>query len=101
MKNLLKILRSFFPRKLPIGMSSFNSWVDDIVLVSGLPNNESVRKLAANFILSIHSDVAYMSIRRVSNLLVKAAANQVAIEVLHPKGLNEIKTTTEASSSLV
>jgi hypothetical protein len=77
-------LRSFLPRKLPIGMSTFNQWVADVVRLSGLPNNESVRRVSAEFILKLPPALAYLSLRKVSNQLIKAAANQVAVEVLRP-----------------
>lgn len=86
MKKLLKlsllVVTSFFPRKLPIGMTKFNEWVQDIVLISGLPNNSTTRGLAATFILQIPPNIGYISIRRVSDMLVKAAANQVGAEVI-------------------
>src|ERR1700691_5872420 len=80
--RLLKILLSFLPRKLPTGMTSFNSWVKDIIVISGLPDNDSTRKVSAMFVLQVPPSIGYMSIRKVSNILVKAAANQVAVEVL-------------------
>lgn len=65
-------------------MTSFNKWVADIVRLSGLPNNESVRKVAADFILRLPPALAYLPIRKVANQLIKAAANQVALEVVRP-----------------
>jgi len=82
LKRMLRLLKSFFPRKLPIGMTSFNKWIDDIIFVSGLPDNKSTRQLAANFILHAPPTVTYMSIRKISGLLARAASYQVAAEIV-------------------
>lgn len=73
---------SLFPRKLPIGRTTFNAWVTDIIALSGLPDNDSVRNLAARFILALPPALGYLSIRKVSNQLIKAAANQTASEII-------------------
>lgn len=93
LKKLLKHLKSFLPRKLPIGMSSFQAWLDDVLYLSGLPDNESTRKVAATLILKLPPGLAYLSIRKISNQLIKAAANQVAVELLRPQ--SESKDTAK------
>lgn len=99
---MIRILNSFFPRKLPIGMTAFNVWVADVVALSGLPNNESTRRVAAMFILQLPPALAYLSIRKVSNQLIKAAANQVAAEVLRPPDVIQgIKAVPDAPSEVV
>lgn len=82
LQQLLKVLSSFLPRRLPIGMKEFESWVYDIIRLSKLPDNASTRRVAALFILQVPPQVGYMSIRRVSNMLIKAASNQVASDVI-------------------
>jgi hypothetical protein len=72
-------------------MSSFNSWVDEVVYISGLPNNESTKRVAAGFIFRLPASVYFLSTRHVAKQLVKAAAYQVAQEVL--KTANETKAT--------
>lgn len=94
MKYLSKWLLSFIPRKLPIGKTSFYTWIDDVVYVSGLPNNTSTRRVASMFILQLPPALAYLSIRKVSNQLIKAAANQVAAEVL-----KDVEEQSKSSSS--
>ena len=93
-------LTSFIPRRLPIGLTSFNRWVEDVVILSGLPNNASTRRVAAMFILSLPPTWGYASLRRISNQLIKAAANQVASEVLKEGQVNGPETTKEASTVL-
>jgi hypothetical protein len=82
LKRLLKRLASYLPRPLPTGMTAFNQWVEEIIWLSGLPNNASTRKAAASFILQLRPNVGWISLHMTVRLLVKAAANQVALEVL-------------------
>lgn len=90
---LLLRLKSYFKRPLPKGMKEFEQWVSDIVALSGLPDNASTRRVAATFILHTPSNVARLSLRFVSNMLVKAAANQVAAQVV-----KDYETEERASS---
>lgn len=101
MKLLLKHLRSFIPRRLPTGMKSFNSWVDDMIAVSGLPNNETIRKAAATFLFRLPPTTGYIALRKMSNQLVKIANNQVAMEVLKGTNANEQQEFPKAKEPLV
>jgi hypothetical protein len=82
LRILIEVIKSFFPRRLPTGMPSFDAWVADIITVSGLPDNNSTRRTAAEFIFKVRPEIGYMPLRVVSNMLIKAAANQVAQEIL-------------------
>lgn len=84
LRKLFRLLSSYVPRRLPVGRSDFDAWVRDIVSTSGLPDNDSTRRVAAMFILRLPPALAYLSIRKVANQLIKAAANQVASEILKP-----------------
>lgn len=103
--RLFKILKSFLPRRLPTGLGEFNEWVSDVILVSNLPDNSSTRHLAATFILHTPPNVAYLSIRNISNQLLKAAAYQVAMQVTKDtdpkKAINEQTKPTAASTEMV
>lgn len=96
---MLLLIKSFLPRKLPTGLTAFNAWIADIVAISGLPDNTSTRQTAAMFILHLPPALGYLSIRKISNQLIKAAANQVATEVLRIS--NEPKSVPEATSPVV
>lgn len=85
LKKLTRFLKSFLPRRLPIGMTSFNAWVTDIILLTGLPNNESTRKVAAMFIFQVPPSQVYLPLRTVAKQLLKAAANQVAAQVVEDR----------------
>lgn len=82
LKRLLRSLLSFLPRKLPIGRADFDSWVEEIVYLSGLPDNDTTRFAAAQIIFQIRPSIGYMPLRYAVNQLIKAAANRVAKDVI-------------------
>jgi len=65
-----------------MGMTEFNKFVSDIAELSGLPNNTQLRVVTSKFIFGIRPDVARIPKRIIAQQLRKAAANQVASEVL-------------------
>jgi hypothetical protein len=75
-------LNSFIPEKLPQGMTEFNRWVDEISHLSGLPLNDKLRKVISQLIISLPPQVAYVKKRYIVTTIQKAAANQVAFEML-------------------
>ena len=79
---LIKKLKSLVPEKLPQGMKEFDAWVEDISLLSELPINDKLKKVIGTLILQLPPSVAYVPKRHVANLVKKAAANQVSVEVL-------------------
>lgn len=85
MKRLSKFwlsLNSFVPEKLPQGMTEFNRWVEEISLLTGLPVNEKLKKVIGTLILQMPPQMAHVKKRHIANLVKKAAANQVSVEVL-------------------
>jgi len=81
--KLLIWLNSFIPERLPQGMTEFNRWVEEISELSGLPINDKLKKVIGTLILQLPPQVAYVPKRHVANLVKKAAANQVSVEVLN------------------
>ena len=79
---LIKKLKSLVPEKLPQGMKEFDAWVEDISQLSELPINDKLKKVIGTLILQLPPSVAYVPKRHVANLVKKAAANQVSVEVL-------------------
>jgi hypothetical protein len=79
---LIKKWKSYIPEKLPQGMKEFNLWVDDISLLSGLPINDKLKKVIGTLILQLPPSVASVPKNHIANLVKKAAANQVSVEVL-------------------
>lgn len=81
--KLLIWLNSFIPERLPQGMTEFNRWVEEISELSGLPINDKLKKVIGTLILQLPPQVASVPKRHVANLVKKAAANQVSVEVLN------------------
>lgn len=88
MNKLLLTLKSYFSTKLPVGLTSFNAWADDIILLSGeFADKDSMRFAIASIL--IHADAKHGSLpmQFFVKRLRKSAANQVASQVFQ-----EIKT---------
>jgi len=65
-----------------MGMTAFNAWLSGIVEVSGLPDNNSTRQLAAQFLFHIGRNRSYISTHAVVVQLKRAAVLQVASAVI-------------------
>lgn len=79
---LIKKWKSYIPEKLPQGMKEFNEWVNDISVLSELPVNDKLKKVIGTLILQLPPTVAKVPKNHIANLVKKAAANQVSVEVL-------------------
>jgi excinuclease UvrABC helicase subunit UvrB len=97
--RLLKQIKSYFPRALPVGMVEFNEWVAEVIYISGLPDNQSTRTLAADFIIrGVPLSWGSISVRTISKQLRRAAAMQVANAV---RKENEPQPTLKIASKEV
>lgn len=76
-------------------MTEFNRWVDEISLLTELPQNDKLKKVVSHLIISLPPNVAYVPKRNIANLVKKAAANQVAIECLSLINEREQQNTTQ------
>lgn len=94
MNKVLKWLSGWMPRLFPTGVSAFNDWLKEIIAISGLPDNDSTRLLAASFIFNMPRNVHYLSYRAISKQLVRAAAIQVSAQVV--KDINAAKQSTNS-----
>jgi hypothetical protein len=79
---LIKRVKSFWPERLPQGMTQFSKWVDEVAELSGLPVNDRLRKVIGVMILQIPPNVSMCAKRHIVNRIRKAAANQVAAEAI-------------------
>ena len=82
LKKLWLVVTSFWPLKLPQGMSAFNSLVEDVAELSGLPQNDKLKKVISLLILQLPPTTARVPKRLIVKQIQKAAANQVAAENL-------------------
>jgi len=101
-ETLNKILEVLFSDKvrLPIGVTEFNEWADSIVELSGLPANESMKFALSNIIMQLKPDQAYVSKRYLANILLKAAANEVAAQVFMDLKKKQAEAAEEAKKLL-
>ncbi len=82
MTNPFLIIRSYLPTLLPVGMTAFNAWADDIIALSGqFADRDSMRFAIASIL--IHTDAKHGSLpmQYFVKRLRKSAANQVASQV--------------------
>lgn len=78
MKRVISIILSYLPTALPVGMTDFNKWLDDIISLSKVPDNDSTRFAAAVMIFNLRPDEDRKSKRYFIKALNKGAANECA-----------------------
>lgn len=101
MTLLIKKLLSYFPTKLPVGMTEFHAWADEIIKLTGkIADEDSLKFALANMVMHLKSDLAHVSKNYFVNSLRKGAANQVASQVfldIKLKQKQAAETATKAS----
>lgn len=119
--RFLKLIRNFFPSSLPIGMTEFETWAEDIVSIYGFERspelNRSYRWILASSITSLGATAAYKAKYYFFLVIQAASAKQIAggamyeikqeqaaeikaiKEAAAAKQLVEATVTTEASTS--
>lgn len=95
---LTKKWKSYLPEKLPQGLTEFNNWCEDIAMLSELPVNDKLKKVIGTLILQLPPSVAKIPKNHIANLVKKAAANQVSVEVLQT--INEKEKAKQTTSSV-
>ncbi len=91
MRLLIKRLLSYVPTLLPVGLTSFYTWADSILELSGqYADKESMQFAIASMVIHLPAGKAYCSKNHFVAGLRKSAANQVASQVFQ-----EIKTKME------
>ena len=86
MKRLLKVIRSYFSSPLPMGRAEWNAWTQEIIDLSGMPDNDSSRFALSAMIMHLGPKNGMpqdkMPKRYFVKNLRKAAANEVAHAML-------------------
>lgn len=107
MKQKLKYLvaRFFglFPTKLPVGIAEFDKWATEVIELAQFPVNDSMKFTVATMVLHAKSTAAYSSKEYFVTSLIKAAANQVAAQMIQDlklKQMEEAKRAAEAQTLL-
>lgn len=82
MKLLAKRLLSLFPVRLPVGMTAFHKFSDDIIELTGpIADEDSLKYVVASNILHLGAQRARVSKNYFVQTIIKTAANQVASQV--------------------
>lgn len=97
--NLIKKIRFRFHSKLPLGLTEFYSFVDDVAELSELPNNDKLKAVIASFITRLPPQMISFSKWDLAKQLKKAAANQVAFEAMSLMKENEKEETKIAEGT--
>ncbi len=90
-KQVLERIRSFFPETLPQGLTHAEAWIDSIIRMAKLPNNDSIRFAVAVKVLHLAETDCYKSKEFFVRALKKAAANQVVSQII-----NDLKAKQQA-----
>lgn len=77
MKKLLHKLVHFFPSRLPIGLTEFNTWADDIIDTYGAPKNDTSKWALATAIMHLDASNAYKPKRYFGKVMIKGMCNQI------------------------
>jgi hypothetical protein len=105
MKLLLKRVLSRLPSPLPVGMSEFQQWSDDIIELSGkFADVDSMKFALASQIMHLGAQQAYVPKNYFVKSMRKAAANQVASQAFQDvknKQLEAAKAAEEAAKQPV
>lgn len=79
LNEVLELILSFLPRRLPVGMTEFDKFADRIIRLSGeFADRDSMKFAIASQVIHLGPQKAYVADRFFIKSMVKAAANQVA-----------------------
>lgn len=81
--KLGQLIRAFFPSALPIGVTEGNAWLDSIVNLYNLPDNDSTRFALSSMIGHMNPTAAFKSKFYFALLAWKSMANQIAYAKMH------------------
>lgn len=70
----------FIPVKLPIGMTAFDTFAEDILKRYNLPDKNDYRNAIATMILHMGPQKNFQSPRYFAKAILKSMANQIAYE---------------------
>jgi hypothetical protein len=100
MKLLLKKILSYLPSKLPVGLTEFNKFVDDIIELSGqYADRTSMEFAIASMLIHAPSHLGALSKNYFVVRLRKSAANQVASQVFQTIKEQQAQKPVEATTT--
>lgn len=81
-KKFLLTIRSYFPTALPVGLTAFNEWADQIIELAGsFADRDSMRFAIASILIHADASAGSLSMQYFISRLRKSAANQIASQV--------------------
>lgn len=100
MSKFFKMLLSFLPQRLPVGMNEFETWAKEIIsLVGPIADDESLKFAIASQIMHLSANRSRYSKRTFVMMLEKAAANQVASQVFQDVKIRQQQKAEEAKAA--
>ncbi len=101
-KFILKYLRSFLPTKLPVGVTAFHKFADDIIDIGGsYADADSMKFAIASQVIHMPAYTDSVPMQKIIRCLRKSAANQVASQIfqdIKAKKEAELKAQQELAS---
>lgn len=100
-KYIYKLIMSYFPAKLPVGLTAMHKFCDDVIELSGkFADIDSMKFAIATTIIHLDQGSAYVSKQFFVRRMRKAAANQVASAIFQEvkKRQDEEKAKAEATA---
>jgi hypothetical protein len=82
-KRFKSYVLSYLPRRLPQGLTEFSDFAQEVLSLSGLPDNDSTRFSLAVMVLHLDSTSSHKPKRYFIRSLQKTAANQVVSQVIN------------------
>jgi hypothetical protein len=100
LKQILKVILSYLPERLPVGRTAFDAWAGEIIELSDIEDNDSTRFAVAAMVTHQDAKEDRIPKRRFIRQLNKTAANQVALDVIRElKERHEAKKEAESGKA--
>lgn len=101
LKYYLKYIRSYFPETVPVGMTAFNRFLDDIVELAGpIADIDSMKYVISTTLIHLPQEQSVVTKQLFVRRLRKAAANQIASAVFQEIQKNaQAKKQAEATAT--
>lgn len=78
-RSAVYYLFSYFPTRLPIGLTEYKKWAEDVIRLSGVPYNDSTVFALSAFVLHAEErNVRFKSKQFYARIMRKGATNEVA-----------------------
>lgn len=101
MLKFFKVARSYFPSKLPVGMSEFDAWADSIIELSGqFADVDSMKFAIASIVIHLPPTRSSVPKSYFVKSMRKSAANQVASQFFQDIKLKQMEAAKAAQEAL-